>query len=1083
MKKLFITLGLIIALAIAALIAIPLFIDPNDFKGQIVEQVKKHTGRDLAITGDLKMSKFPSLGVDIGEIALGNAQGFGDQPMLKSGKASVSVKLLPLLKKDLQVSTLTLKDVYINLARDKSGKTNWDDLLALGGKKDTKKESDATKLAALAIGGIDLENANLVWDDQSLGKKYSVSQLNLKTGQLQLNKPIDLDMSCNVDAAAEGIAGNLALDGTIEYDLQGKKYSVKPIDFSANLKGAGVPGGAADIKLRASSAQADLTAGTASVAGLDLDALGTRIEGDIDATNIFDKIPLASGKIKIDAQSIPDLLKTLGQDPAQIPLTKLTADADFKSTKDSMSFDKLVADATLHGGLFKEPENVKVDISGDINIADQTLNLSALSFEGLDTSVKGKLKASNLKARIPLVDGDLKINANNVAKLLIAVGQDPAKIPLKKINADTKLTSTAEAMNIEKLIATATVHGGQFKDPVDVKLDVKGDVNLAKETANLTQLSFEGLGASVKGNLRANKILAPIPLLDGKLNINAADVPALLAALGQDASALPLKSLIADTSLSSTADSMKVENLSAKATLAGDQIPNSPVDVTLNTTADVNLSKETLNVQNFAVKGMGLDVQGAVSGTQIVKNPNLNGNLKIAPFNLRQLMGQMNMDVPVTADPKVLSNFGLDTKFNASKNSVSLKGMAMKLDDTSISGDLAVVNFTNPAPTFNINIDTINADRYLPPKAEGQQAEKKAAPATPETAAGAAAGLPVDTLRKLNAKGTLNIGSLIISNAKLKNVKLGLDAKGGKINLSPAQANLYQGSYNGTVALDATGQQPAINASSALNNVQIAPLLTDLTGKSKIDGTLIGKVNVTAVGADANAIKKTLNGATDLKFTDGAILGVNIAKVIREGKAKLTGQSLSATSEVEKTDFSELSATTVIKNGLVSNNDFLMKSPFLRVTGDGTANLVNEQVDYNVQAAVVGSYKGQGGEELEELKGLTIPIKVSGTFANLSYRPDLGGLAKARAEQELEKQKAKIQEKATEKLEKVLPKELEGLGGLLGGSKDKAAEDAAAPAQPQAAPEPAPAQETPPAEEEKKPEDLVKDKLKEMLKF
>ena len=113
------------------------------------------------------------------------------------------------------------------------------------------------------------------------------------------------------------MAGDLALDGVIEYDLENKKYSVKPLDFNANLKGTGVPGGAADVKLKASSAQADLTVGTVSVTGLDMDALGTKISGDIDAANIFDKIPLVNGKINIDAQSIPDLLKALGQDPSK----------------------------------------------------------------------------------------------------------------------------------------------------------------------------------------------------------------------------------------------------------------------------------------------------------------------------------------------------------------------------------------------------------------------------------------------------------------------------------------------------------------------------------------------------------------------------------------------------------------------------------------------------------------------------------------------------------------------------------------------------------------------------------------------
>ena len=149
-----------------------------------------------------------------------------------------------------------------------------------------------------------------------------------------------------------------------------------------------------------------------------------------------------------------------------------------------------------------------------------------------------------------------------------------------------------------------------------------------------------------------------------------------------------------------------------------------------------------------------------------------------------------------------------------------------------------------------------------------------------------------------------------------------------------------------------------------------------------------------------------------------------------------------------------------------------MKSPFIRISGDGNANLVSEQVDYNVVAKIVGSYEGQGGADLEELKGLSIPIKVSGPFTNLSYKPDLGGLLKARADQEIEKQKEKLKEKANEKLKDVLPGEL---GGLLGGSKadsGAAASDGSAGAASEAAPQ-----------EKAKPEDMVKDKLKNLLDF
>ena len=126
-------------------------------------------------------------------------------------------------------------------------------------------------------------------------------------------------------------------------------------------------------------------------------------------------------------------------------------------------------------------------------------------------------------------------------------------------------------------------------------------------------------------------------------------------------------------------------------------------------------------------------------------------------------------------------------------------------------------------------------------------------------------------------------------------------------------------------------------------------------------------------------------------------------------------------------------------------------------------------------ATVVGSGKGQGGEDLSDLKGIDIPVKVSGTFSDMKYRPDLGGVAKARVDKELDKQKEKLQEKAAGKFEKILPK---GLGGLLGGDKEKPAEGTA-PAEQQVAPK----ETTPPPAEKKKPEDQVKDKLKDLLKF
>ncbi|MFB3083330.1 MAG: AsmA family protein, partial [Gammaproteobacteria bacterium] len=128
-KFLFTLLGLLVLLIVIAAIVIPLVVDPNDYKDQITALVEKRTGRTFSIPGKIELSVFPWLGIETGEVALGNAPGFGEQPFVKANKVEVRVQLLPLLEKHVEMDTIVIEGMTLNLARDKNGKTNWQDLL------------------------------------------------------------------------------------------------------------------------------------------------------------------------------------------------------------------------------------------------------------------------------------------------------------------------------------------------------------------------------------------------------------------------------------------------------------------------------------------------------------------------------------------------------------------------------------------------------------------------------------------------------------------------------------------------------------------------------------------------------------------------------------------------------------------------------------------------------------------------------------------------------------------------------------------------------------------------------------------
>jgi AsmA protein len=118
----------------------------------------------------------------------------------------------------------------------------------------------------------------------------------------------------------------------------------------------------------------------------------------------------------------------------------------------------------------------------------------------------------------------------------------------------------------------------------------------------------------------------------------------------------------------------------------------------------------------------------------------------------------------------------------------------------------------------------------------------------------------------------------------------------------------------------------------------------------------------------------------------------------------LKGETAPASSATEKTDFSEMHASFVIRDGVAHNEDLSMKSPLIRLTGAGDINIGADSLNYLAKATVVATSKGQGGAELESLKGLTIPVKISGPFADPKYALDYSAVATQAATEKVKEQ-------------------------------------------------------------------------------
>ncbi|MDV3238824.1 MAG: AsmA family protein [Gammaproteobacteria bacterium] len=712
MSKILRVFGILVALLaviiVVAALVLPRVIDPNNYRDDIARLVKEKTGRDLTIAGGIGWSVFPWLGVEIGAVRLSNAKGFGEEPFALVDAAQVRVKVLPLLRKEIEMSTVVLDGLQLRLARDKSGRTNWDDLMKPAAAKPARPEKPAERdgglpVAALAIGGVAINDARVLWEDQATGVTQRIEDLDLELGAIEPGRPVDVTLS--------------------------------------------------------------------------------------------------------------------------------------------------------------------------------------LSHRG------GK----------PELASQVKLSA------VVALAES-----LKQVTVS------------------------------DLKLDVDAQ---------------------------------------------------------------------------------------------GESLPGGRVRADLGAQAALDLDKQTLSLTDLVVNAMGLSLRGQAQGTGIGGDkPQLAGTLKIDEFVPRDVLRTLGQKLPEVSDATVLGKADAAFAFKATADSANLSDLRLRLDDSSVTGSLGISNFAKPATTFNLALDAIDLDRYLPPQKPG---EVKAAPTPAEAAAGAAGMLPVDTLRGLNLKGTLKIGKLKAYQMRSTDITVTVAAKDGLVRVHPAGAKMYEGSYSGNVTLDVRGKEPRIAMDEKLAGVQIGPMLTDMTGDARITGKADIAVKLNAAGNDPEAMRRTMNGNASFSFLDGTVKGMNVLGEIRRAYALVRGKPApAATGTPDQTDFSALTGTAVITNGLVRNDDLLLKSPVMQLAGKGTANLVNEQLDYGVTANLVDVLEGEG-----ELTGRAIPVRITGTFSAPKVGVDMEQVLKQEVKKQIEKkieeklgiggeaQKEEVQKDVQQKLEEKVQDKLKGLFG------------------------------------------------------
>lgn len=419
--------------------------------------------------------------------------------------------------------------------------------------------------------------------------------------------------------------------------------------------------------------------------------------------------------------------------------------------------------------------------------------------------------------------------------------------------------------------------------------------------------------------------------------------------------------------------------------------PNSPLDVL----AKLTFNKEQIKLSLHAEQPFKLAEGGDSKVKLDLKISSLISLVFDGKANMHGANGVIDLNIGSLVALSELTGKKLDWKgdtqlafsgqgaLNCSTSECNLNKAKITLDDSVFNGDMKI-NFTSAVPSIEAKLatDKFNLNHYIP-KTEKQASLSLISDAHAETGGWDTKPIDLSGLKAVNAKVSLEIASLLYQATTLSKMSLNLQLAGGGLALNIPNVELY----GGTAKISATANSSnAISANLAINNIQVEPMLKDFAKFDRLTGTANVSTSITGRGASQSDIISSLAGKGDIKVSDGTIRGVNIAQIVSSAKAMVTGVDTSA----EKTNFSELGGTFTITQGIVKNDDLMMKAPLLRLKGAGTVDLPNRYVNYRLTPSVVATMQGQGGKDKT---GLDIPVMVEGNFEKLKFTPDLAGVA------------------------------------------------------------------------------------------
>jgi AsmA protein len=654
-----------------------------------------------------------------------------------------------------------------------------------------------------------------------------------------------------------------------------------------------------------------------------------------------------------------------------------------------------------------EGAGIELDIQGDIGwslFPNLGLELGRIDARYPGQPQLASLEEARLSVQVmPLLSGNLQMSAIVIDGLklnLITTG----RANNWSMASETADTNSADESETPSRAGQAPLQGFDIES---VTLS-NAQVRYLDEAAN-TRLEINALNLTT-GRLAPD---IPIPLtIEGQVRQLS----------GSDVTAQGQVNLATDALLDLRTQRYQLNSLEGTVVLL--DVPAAGKSLTLNLAAnidtDIDDQRINLGLQRLAVAN--LEAQGQVSVDNF-QSPTIKGEIRVADFDLKQLMEELGQPAPQTRDGKALQRIGLGAALGGPAGTLTLDPLTLHIDDTQLNGSV-VVDLKTMTPSISLQGETFDADRYLPPEStetastETASDQKDAAERWSKEEI-----IPVEALKALNLNTTLDLKQLLVSGMQINNLGVTLSANNGLIKLSRLQANLYSGKLNNSATLDVRQSPPRLLISENLDGIQIGELLTDLAGEAQMTGTFGSRAELSASGSSLHAIVNSLTGNLSFSARDGVIKGIDMAQTVCQGINNVASLGINSTQVDRSTPFATMGGTFPIKNGVVNNQDLSASLDAMKLTGRGQVDLPQALIDYRLGLTITSNLFNETCSINNRLEGIEFPVNCKGSFDTAPAqlcRPDASvftNLLKAEAKRKAqEKVESKIQEKLGDKL-------------------------------------------------------------------